>query len=146
MKISDDPHRYDDIINFPHPTSPKHPRMTVENRAAQFSPFAALTGYDALVEETARLTEGRNELDEQRKAILDGRLQILRDKLAEEPEVSIVYFLPDLFKFGGKYVSHVGRLRRIDPIERSILFADGLRVAIEDLYEIDSDILNNNQV
>lgn len=138
MKRSDDPHRYDDIINLPHPTSLKHPRMTVENRAAQFSPFAALTGYEAIVEETARLTEERAELDEQRKAVLDGKLQRLRERLGAEPELSIVYFRPDLLKFGGEYVSHSGRLRRIDPIERSILFADGLRVAIDDIAEIEN--------
>ena len=138
MKRSDDPHRYDDIINLPHPTSVKHSRMTVENRAAQFSPFAALTGYEAIVEETARLTEERAELDEQRKAVLDGKLQRLRERLGDEPKVSIVYFRPDLLKFGGEYVSHSGRLRRIDPIERSILFADGLRVAIDDIAEIEN--------
>lgn len=137
MKKSDDPHRYDDIIALPHPTSLKHPRMTVENRAAQFSPFAALTGYDALVEETARLTEERAELDEQRKAVLDERLHILRERIEEEPELSIVYFQPDLQKFGGEYVRHTGRLRRIDPTERSILFTDGLRVAIDELYDIE---------
>ncbi len=137
MRKSDDPHRYDDIINLPHPTSLKHPRMTVENRAAQFSPFAALTGYDALVEETARLTEDRAELDEQRKAVLDERLRILRERLGEEPELSIVYFLPDLLKFGGEYVSHTGRLRRIDPVEKSILFTDGLRIPIADIRDIE---------
>ncbi len=141
MKRSDDPHRYDDIINLPHPTSLKRPRMSTENRAAQFSPFAALTGYEALVEETARLTESRNELDEQRKAVLDGRLRQLLEHISEEPEVSIVYFLPDLLKFGGEYVRHTGRLRRIDPFEGSLLFTDGLRVAIEDVCEIE-DIEN----
>ena len=137
MKKSDDPHRYDDIINLPHPTSSKHPRMTVENRAAQFSPFSALTGYDAIVEEAGRLTESRAELDEQRKAMLDAVLRQLQENISAEPEISIEYFVPDLLKFGGEYVRRTGRLRRIDPFEGSILFVDGLKVAIADLYEIE---------
>ncbi len=141
MHISNDPHRYDDIISLPHPTSSRHPRMSVYNRAAQFSPFAALTGYDALVDETARLTESRSELDEQRKAILDEILRMLNDHISETPEVNITYFLPDLRKFGGEYVHHSGHLRRIDPVERSILFVDGLKIGIDDVYDIDSPLL-----
>ena len=91
-------HRYDDIIDLPHPTSAKHPRMSTENRAAQFSPFAALTGYDAAVSEAARLTESRTELDEQGKALLDGRLRLLRELISDEPEVNITYFVPDLHR------------------------------------------------
>lgn len=135
-----DMHRYDDIIDLPHPTSLKHPRMSTENRAAQFSPFAALTGYDDAVSETARLTQSRGELDEQGKALLDERLRLLRENIAEQPEVDIIYFRPDLRKFGGEYVPHSGALRCIDPVERSLLFADGFRVAIDDIYHLDSDI------
>ena len=136
------PHSYDDITSLPHPTSAKHPRMSISNRAAQFSPFAALTGYDAAVSETARLTESRTELDEQGKALLDERLQLLREALATRPQVDIIYFQPDLRKFGGEYVHHSGRLCRIDPIESSILFVDGLRVAIDDIYDIESPLFN----
>lgn len=137
MKKSDDLHRYDDIINLPHPTSLKHPRMTVENRAAQFSPFSALTGYDAIVEEAGRLTESRAELDEQRKAMLDAVLRQLQENISAEPEISIEYFVPDLLKFGGEYVRHTGRLRRIDPIDQSILFTDGQRIPIGDIRDIE---------
>lgn len=142
MVLSNDPRRYDDIIHLPHPTSIKHPRMSVYNRAAQFSPFAALTGYDALVDETARLTESRCELDEQRKSVLDERLRLLLEHINEGPQVDITYFVPDLKKFGGEYVSHSGELRRIDPTERSVLFADGLKLAIEDIYDIESPLCN----
>ncbi len=140
MHRSDDPHRYDDIINLPHPTSLKHPRMSVYNRAAQFSPFSALTGYDELVDETARLTESRSELDEQRKAALDESLRLLLEHINEAPELNIMYFVPDLRKYGGEYVSHSGRLRRIDGFERSVLFEDGLKVSIDDIYDIDSPL------
>ena len=137
MYTSNDPHRYDDLLSLPHPTSTKHPRMSRENRAAQFSPFAALTGYDALVDETARLTETRTELDEQQKCALDEKLRILRDNISENPTVSIVNFQPDLLKFGGEYLRHSGKLKRIDPIEGSLLFLDGKKIPIEDIYEIE---------
>ena len=135
-----DLHRYDDIIDLPCPTSAKHPRMSVENRAAQFSPFAALTGYDAAVSETARLTQERTELDEQGKALLDEMLKLLKDAVSTEPQVNIIYFQPDLRKYGGEYLSHSGSLRRIDPTEGSLLFADGFKVAIDDVYDIDSPL------
>lgn len=140
MFAQNDPHRYDDMIDLPHPTSPKHPRMSIANRAAQFSPFAALTGYDAAVSETARLTETRPELDEQRKAVLDERLRILQDAITETPQVDITHFVPDLYKFGGELVRHSGSLIRIDPVEGSIRFADGLKVAIDDIHDIESPL------
>jgi len=133
-----DSHRYDDIIDLPHPTSQKHPRMSVENRAAQFSPFAALTGYDAAVSETARITSARIELDEQGKALLDEKLRLLREQLSRSPQVNITYFKPDLYKTGGEYVPHSGKLRRIDTMEGCLFFSDGLKVAMEDIYDIET--------
>ena len=138
MLSSDKRHRYDDIISLPHPTSKKHPRMSRENRAAQFSPFAALTGYDALVDETARLTEMRTELDEQQKSTLDEILRTLLEHISEKPEIGIRYFLPDLKKFGGEYIDYRGRLFRIDDFEGSLFFEDGLKIAIEDIFDIQS--------
>ncbi len=138
MSPSDNPHRYDDIISLPHPTSKKHQRMSRENRAAQFSPFAALTGYDALVDETARLTEMRTELDEQQKSALDEILRQLLEHIGEKPEIAIRYFVPDLRKFGGEYIDYRGWLLRIDPFEGSLLFEDGLKIAIEDVFDIQS--------
>ena len=134
---------YEDIVSLPHPTSLKHPRMSRENRAAQFSPFAALTGHDAAVEETARLTHERIELDEQRKAALDERLRILREYIAAKPQVDITFFKPDLYKYGGEYISRSGRLFRIDAISGTLRFSDGFTVAIEDIYEIESEIFGS---
>ncbi|MBE7017528.1 MAG: hypothetical protein E7420_05160 [Ruminococcaceae bacterium] len=138
MHISNDPHRYDDLLALPHPTSKKHKRMSRENRAAQFSPFAALTGYDALVDETARFTEMRTELDEQHKSALDEILRLLLEHIGEKPEIGIRYFVPDLRKFGGEFLDYRGRLLRIDAFEGSLLFEDGLKIAIEDVFDIQS--------
>ena len=133
---------YDDIINLPHPRSSRHAPMSRENRAAQFSPFAALTGYGEAVSETARFTEERCELDEQAKAMLDERLQLLRELLELRPEVDITYFIRDSLKSGGEYRSRSGRLLRIDPLEGSIFLEDGFKLAIEDIYDIDSPLFN----
>ena len=106
--IEKDEHRYDDIIDLPHHTSKKHPRMPLLDRAAQFAPFAALTGHEAAIKETARLTEEEIELDENRKELLDLRLQQLQECLAEQPMVTVTYFKPDEKKAGGAYVSVTG--------------------------------------
>ena len=103
---------YDDIINLPHPTSTKHPWMPMSDRAAIFSPFAALTGHAAAIQETARLTDQRMELDEDTKAMLDLKQQILADRIAERPEISVVWFRPDARKEGGQYVTTVGQLKK----------------------------------
>ena len=97
--------KYDKIINLPHHVSSTRPHMSMIDRAAQFSPFAALTGYDAAVRETARLTEQKIELDEYEKAALDQRILLLQEHLKELPEVTITHFVPDERKDGGKYVS-----------------------------------------
>lgn len=93
--MSKDPHRYDDIIHLPHHQSQVHPHMSLSDRAAQFSPFAALTGYDDAVQETARLTESRIELDENARVLLDERLRLLQINLEEHPFVTFTYFIPD---------------------------------------------------
>ena len=112
--------------------------MSRENRAAQFSPFAALTGYDALTNESARLTQMRSELDEQQKSALDEILRTLLEHIEEKPEIGIRYFVPDLKKFGGEYIDYRGRLFRIDSFEGSLVFESGLKVAIEDIFDIQS--------
>ena len=131
------PFPYEDIVSLPRPLSEKHRPMSRLDRAAQFSPFAALVGYGEAVCETARLTTERSEPDEQLKELLDEKLRLLRDRLGEEPEVDITYFKPDLRKYGGEYVRVRGRLRRIDSVERSLLFADGLKIGIDDILEIE---------
>lgn len=123
---------YDDIIDLPHPTSERHSRMPMANRAAQFSPFAALSGYDDAVKETARLTDGKIELTEEEKANLDARLQLLEPGIA----ASFTYFQPDSRKQGGAYVTASGEVKRIDGIAREIILMDGRRIPIDDILEV----------
>ena len=131
--------KYDDIINLPHPTSAKHPRMPISERAAIFSPFAALTGHAAAIQETARLTDQRMELDEDTKAMLDLKQQILADRIAERPEISVVWFRPDARKEGGQYVTTVGQLKKVDDIARILQLADGTTIPLDEVLELRSD-------
>ena len=132
---------YDDIINLLHPTSARHPRMPAADRAAQFSPFAALTGYEATIRETARLTERRVELDEDTKAELDRRLRLIDEHLAERPEVRITYFLADGKKEGGSYQTATGFIKKIDNFQRVVVLTDGTQIPIDDIYEVESEVL-----
>ncbi|MBQ7944267.1 MAG: hypothetical protein IJ326_09430 [Lachnospiraceae bacterium] len=125
-----DEHRYDDIINLPHHVSSKHPHMPALDRAAQFSPFAALTGHDAAIKETARLTDEQVELDEERKEELDRQLQEIRAHLSEHPEVTITFFVPDERKDGGSYVTVTGRVKKLDEYEGRIILEDNTIVKI----------------
>ena len=133
---------YDDIINLPHHESIKHPRMSALNRAAQFSPFAALTGHEAAISETARLTNTRLELDEDRKEELDECLQMIREHISLEPEVAITYFVPDTQKEGGSYLQVIGVIKKLDDIEHKILMKNGTVIPINDIYEVESTIFN----
>lgn len=129
-------HRYDDIIDLPHHVSKTHPQMSLHDRAAQFSPFAALTGYEDAVGEAARLTDRRQELDEEQAAHLEQQLSLLTETVGDRPEIMVTYFLPDARKSGGKYVTVRGALRRIDETEKTLIFTDGRRIAIRDIWEI----------
>lgn len=131
---------YEDMLHLPHPVSTAHPRMPMLDRAAQFSPFAALSGHGAVIMEAARLTEARTELDESRKSVLDFRLQLLKEHIREQPEASIVYFKADDRKAGGAYLTASGAVRKIDEYERRIRMADGTVIAIEDIFNIESDL------
>lgn len=133
---------YDDIINLPHHESTKHPRMSALNRAAQFSPFAALTGHEAAISETVRLTNIRLELDEVRKEELDEQLQIIREHISLEPEVAITYFVPDTQKEGGSYLQVIGVIKRLDDIDHKIVMKNGTVIPINDIYEVESSIFN----
>lgn len=133
-------HRYDDIINLPHHQSSARAHMPSADRAAQFSPFAALTGYDAAVKETARLTDEKVELDEYEKQALNERLSMVQDTLDEQPEVSIAYFLPDKKKTGGAYVTMTGCVKRIDEYERLVVMRDGTKIPIDDIADISGEI------
>lgn len=129
---------YEDIIHLPHHVSEKRPRMPLIDRAAQFSPFAALTGYEAAVQETARLTTERIELDESAKAELDRKLRFLYEKINDGLEITVTYFRPDDNKSGGAYVTITGMLRRIDKAGHFILLQEGEMIRIDDILEIEN--------
>ncbi|NLI19989.1 MAG: hypothetical protein GX418_00340 [Clostridiales bacterium] len=137
---ADDPHRYDDIIGLPYPVSKTHPPMSIENRAAQFLPFAALAGYDASIQETARLTDRRIELEEDEKLMLSGKLQLLQDHIQARPQVKITYFVPDGRKEGGAYAIAAGRVKKVDAFERQIVMADGRCIPIDEVCAVDGDL------
>ena len=128
--------KYDDIINLPHHVSATRPHMPMIDRAAQFMPFRALTGYEDAVRETARLTDEKIELTEDEKAILDMRLQKLADEISSQPKVTLTYFQPDKKKAGGTYVCVTGQLKRIDDFEGTLVLLGGDRILIEDILDI----------
>ena len=127
---------YDDIINLPHHVSRKHPQMSIHDRAAQFAPFAALTGHGEAIAETARLTDRKIELDDYERLKLDEKLLILQEHIMEMPEISVTYFCPDKKKEGGKYVPVTKALRKINAMERTLLMEDGMQIRIEDILEV----------
>ncbi|MBP5248557.1 MAG: hypothetical protein J6Z46_00960 [Lachnospiraceae bacterium] len=131
------PGKYDDIIDLPHHTSENRQHITMEMRAAQFSPFAALTGLDDELAETARLTSAFHELSEDEKQELDRKLQELRDSLTKLPECSFLYFVPDERKSGGSYERKRGRVKSIDDYSKEIVLENGERLAIEMLSDIE---------
>lgn len=130
--------RYDDIIRLPHHVSARHPHMPIADRAAQFMPFKALSGYEDDITEETRLTQQRIELTEGEQELLDQQLQLLGERLAEErPEVRVVCFVPDTRKDGGAYQTLRGRVKRLDPVEGVMVFDDGQRVRFADIYSIE---------
>lgn len=133
---------YDDIINLPHRVSASHPNMSALDRAAQFSPFAALTGYEDAVKETARLTNERVELDEGSKAVLNDRLCMIQNTLEDQPQVSITYFKPDNKKAGGAYITITGGVKKIDEYERSIAMQDATKIPIDEIISIDGEMFS----
>lgn len=134
---------YDDIINLPHHVSNIHPQMPLEKRAAQFAPFSALTGYDAAIKKTARLTVGRVELEEDAIAELDMKLKMLKDSAKELPQVTVTYFIPDETKDGGKYVTVMGAAKRVDEYEKALVMKNGAKIAIEDVWDIECELFRD---
>ncbi len=138
---------YDDIINLPHYEPKHHPRMSMENRAAQFAPFAALTGYDAAIQESGRLTDQWIDKSEFGNEKLDRKMEILLSVISQHPTVTIEYFQPDLHKDGGSYLTYTGHIKKIDEYEKNIIMADGKiidlkmirNINIEDEDEVDTD-------
>ena len=135
--------KYDKIMGLPHHVSKTRPQMPMSDRAAQFAPFAALTGYDAAIKETGRLTVERIELDVEALSALDMKYQLLMEALDEAPEVTITYFQPDERKAGGKYVSAVGAVKKIDDFERRITMRDGTRIPMDDVLSIDGELFSS---
>ena len=131
---------YDDIIELPHPTSTKHSRMPISDRASIFSPFAALSGHGAALAETARLTERRMELDEDTRAELDRRQAVLLAHLDEQPEITVTWFQPDEKKDGGAYLTATGRLKKFRELERILILTDGTEIPLEDVVALESGI------
>lgn len=130
------PDNYEDIINLPHHVSPTRPPMSMHDRAAQFSPFAALTGHGDCINETARLTGERRELTEDKSRDLNSAAQRLTDLAPERPTVTVEYFIPDERKSGGRYETFTGLFRRIDEYNRTLVFTDGTVIPINDAYDI----------
>ena len=128
--------RYDEIMGLPHHVSKTRPQMPMSDRAAQFAPFAALTGYDSAIKETGRLTDERIELDEEALTALDRKYQLLMEALDDAPEVTIIYFQPDERKAGGQYVSATGTVKKVDTFGRRILLQDGTRIPLDSVYDL----------
>lgn len=135
--------KYNEIMGLPHHVSKTRPQMPMSDRAAQFAPFAALTGYDAAIKETGRLTDERIELDVEALSALDMKYQLLMEAHDDAPEVTITYFQPDERKAGGKYVSAVGAVKKIDDFERRITMRDGTRIPTDDVLSIDGELFSS---
>lgn len=133
--------KYDDIINLQHPTSLRHPRMPMAERAAQFSPFAALTGHKDAIRETARLTEHRIELSEDEKMQLNEKLQIIEQTIGNDTVFHFTFFVPDAKKEGGAYIHHTGKVRKMDLVSGSILLEDHTVIDIDQLVKIEGDMV-----
>ena len=128
--------KYDDIIELPHPVSKKHPQMSIHDRAAQFSAFAALTGHKAAIQETERLVDKKIELDENEIQLLNEKLAMVYELLDQHPEVEVTYFIKDSRKDGGKYVTVEGGVKKIDVYHQLLIFEDGTEVLVDNISEI----------
>lgn len=135
--------KYGEIMGLPHHVSKTRPQMPMSDRAAQFAPFAALTGYDSAIKETGRLTNERIELNEDALTALNVKYQFLMDALDEESEIKITYFKPDERKAGGEYVSAIGAVKKVDDFERLITMQDGTRIPMDDVYDMSISVITN---
>ncbi|MBQ7344431.1 MAG: hypothetical protein IJW45_00020 [Oscillospiraceae bacterium] len=129
--------KYEDMLHLPHHVSAKRPQMDMIDRAAQFAPFAALTGHDAVIRETARLVDQPIELTESRRAELDGQLQELAERLEAQPIVTITHYVPDQRKQGGAYICTTGRIKKVDAAAQAVVLVDGSGIELETITEID---------
>lgn len=138
-----DTHKYDDIINLPNPTSKNHPRMSLYARAAQFSPFAALTGHEAAIRETARRTDEKEILSDEVIAGLNEKLRVIAENIGSEQTVTITWFVPDERKSGGTYTTHSGVVKKINEYEHTIIMTDNTIIPIGQISEIESELFGN---
>lgn len=151
MSRQEERHPYEDIIHLPHHQSANRPHMSLYDRAAQFSPFAALTGFDGVIAETERMTVRKIELSEYEKSLLDQQLTRIDDELRKgnHPEITVVYFVPDPLKAGGAYEEYTGYVRNIDAVERCIVFLSGngrsagKRIRIDGIAEIRGELVDD---
>ena len=134
--------KYDDIINLERPVSLKHPRMPVSDRAAQFAPFAALTGYDDAIDETGRYTDNMAELSEDAKELLDRKQLFLGHIIEKKPEITVTYFVPDSKKSGGEYKQISGKLKAIDEYKRELVFTSGMHISVDMIRNIDGEVFD----
>ena len=132
--------KYSDIINLPHYQSKKRQPMSIHDRAAQFSPFAALTGHDEAIKETARLTDKKIELDETTKIQLNEKFNYIMEHIYNQPEITVTYFIPDSLKSGGMYVDFTGNVKKYDYLNRILHFTDATELKVDDILEIESRI------
>lgn len=135
-------HKYDDIINLPHHVSKKHPQMSLHDRAAQFSPFAALTGHKAAINESARLTDEKQILSEDVIAKLNEQLNLIKENIGTNQTVTITYFVPDDKKSGGAYISNTGVVKKINEYNHTVVLTDKTVIPIEQISEMQSDIFS----
>ena len=137
-----DANRYDDIINLPHHQSSERPHMSLHDRAAQFAPFAALSGHEEAIEETARLTEDRITLDDSKIEQINEKLSDIALHLKDRVMVSITYFRPDSKKSGGVYLTDIGIIKKLDTIEQFIVMENGLKIPMKQIVSVEeSDLL-----
>lgn len=136
---------YDDIINLPHYEPKRHPRMSIESRSAQFAPFAALTGYEDAVKETARITDERIEIDEGLKTFLNDRLRIILKNIKDKPKIAFTYFVYDKNKSGGKYVCVTGNVNKIDMVNGYVLLTNKTKIPVIEILNITGSIFKSEE-
>lgn len=143
MENHNDNHKYDDIINLPHHQSQTRVHMSLYDRAAQFSPFSALTGYDDAVKESARLTDQKHELSDEAISQLNAKLMFIKEQIKNQPEITVTYFVPDEKKDGGSYITEKSAVKRIDDFERVIILKNNAKIPFDNISDIEGEIFRD---
>lgn len=137
--------KYDDIINLPHHESKTRSKMSIEARSAQFAPFSALTGYSAKIKETERITDAKKELNDEQYSIMNYKLQMINRYIKEKPLITVTVFIKDKFKEGGSYKSITNNIRKIDEVNKKIIFIDETKIDFNDIIEINGESIKNDE-